>query len=207
MLKQILETLCTCQNVYVKCTDYAWRRPIYALAKASFTLYANLLDRQRFFFGEQPTTLDIYLASHILLLLDPPLPDQLMRNILEELHPTLVESARNVQAEVSQIPQYPIAPAQKYSLLSLLPRPFSNPVEKKENQLDETDLLFCRMRWAWFALAFGGVVQLCTHTVIIGTDRRPRCVQTHEAGQADETVVSDEEGGGEDDGVHCSGRE
>jgi sorting and assembly machinery component 37 len=128
-----------------------------------------------------------------------------MRSILEESYPTLVEHARNVQAEVSQIPQYPIAPAQKYSLLSLIPRPFGNPVERKESQLDETDLRFRRMRWAWFALAFGGVacyvVQLCMHTVIIGADRRPRRVHTHEAGQEDQTVVSDEEGGGENEGV------
>jgi hypothetical protein len=121
-----------------------------------------------------------------------------MRNILEESYLTRVEHARNVQVEVSQIPQYPMAPAQKYSLLSLIPRPSSNPVEKKESQLDETDLRFRRMRWVWFALAFGGVacyvVQPCMHTVIIGANRRPRRVQTHEAGQEDETVVSDEEG-------------
>ena len=123
-----------------------------------------------------------------------------MRSILEESYPTLIEHARNIQAEVSQVPQYPIASAQKYSLLSLIPRPFGNPVEEKESQLDETDLRFRRMRWVWFALAFGGVAcyvaQFCMHTVIIGADRRPRRVQTHEAGQ-DETVVSDEEGGGE----------
>jgi hypothetical protein len=38
------------------------------------------------------------------------------------------------------------------------------------------------------------VVQPCMHTVIIGANRRPRRVQTHEASQEDETVVSDEEG-------------
>jgi hypothetical protein len=34
------------------------------------------------------------------------------------------------------------------------------------------------------------IVQLCMHTVIIGTDMRPRRVRTHEAGEEDETMVS-----------------
>ncbi|OAX38940.1 hypothetical protein K503DRAFT_690647 [Rhizopogon vinicolor AM-OR11-026] len=169
--------------------------------KASFALYANLLNRQKFFFGDQLTTLDIYFASHILLLLDPPFPNTMMGSILEESYPTLVEHARNVQAEVSQIPQYPIAPAQKYSLLSLIPRPLSNPVGK-ESQLDKTDLRFRRMRLAWFALAVGGVacyiVQLML-TVNIRVEWKPQRGQENGADQDNETVVADEEGN--DDGV------
>jgi len=69
----------------------------------------------------------------------------------------------------------------------------------------KTDFRFRCMRWAWFALASASgacyIVQLCMRTIIIGADRRPRRVQTHEAGQEDETVVSDEEGGDEDEGV------
>ena len=124
-----------------------------------------------------------------------------MRYILEDSYPTLVEHARNVQLEVSQTPQYPIAPPQKYSLLSLIPRPLSNPVGKMENQPDATDLQFRRMRWAWFALAVGGVacyaVQLWMHTVKIGVEMRPQRVQNHSPGadQDDETAAADDEEG------------
>jgi len=118
-----------------------------------------------------------------------------MKSILEQSYPTLVEHARNVQGVVSRLPQYPIAPAQKHSLLSLIPRTLSNPIEKKESPPDETDLRFRHMRWAWFALAFGGVacyvVQLYMHTVIIGVDAK---AQEHEVDRDGETVGVDEKG-------------
>ncbi|KAG2158236.1 uncharacterized protein EDB93DRAFT_1120544 [Suillus bovinus] len=180
------------------------RDKVSAQAKASFALYAKLLNGQKFFFGERPTTLDVYLASHILLLLDPPFPDQLMRCILEESYPTLAEHARNVKTEVSQIPQqYLVAPAQKQSLLSLIPRPLSNPPKTKESRMDEVDLRFRRMRWMWFALAFGGVAcyvtQLLMKVTIVKANRKPRRVQSERRGadQDHEAKVTDEEEGEE----------
>ncbi|KAG1875159.1 hypothetical protein C8R48DRAFT_691678 [Suillus tomentosus] len=183
------------------------RDKVSALAKASFALYAKLLNGQKFFFGERPTTLDVYLASHILLLLDPPFPDHLMRCILEDSYPTLAEHARNVQTEVSQIPrQYLVAPAQKQSLLSLIPRPLTNPPKTKESRMDEADLRFRRMRWMWFALAFGGVAcyvaQLWIKVTVVEASRRPRRVQRHEADQFTEheaKVMDEEEGKEEED--------
>lgn len=164
--------------------------------------------RVRYEFILRLTTLDIYLASHILLLLDPPFPDQTLRSILEQSYLTLVEHARNVQEEVSWMPQYPIAPAQTHSLLSFIPRTLNNPIEK-ESQPDETDVRFRRMRWAWFALAFGGVayyvVQLCMHTTIIRVDGKPRRVQKRGVDQEDETVIMDEEEGSDDEGVQDGG--
>ncbi|KAG1772797.1 outer mitochondrial membrane transport complex protein-domain-containing protein [Suillus occidentalis] len=180
------------------------RDKVSAQAKASFALYAKLLDGQKFFFGERPTTLDVYLASYILLLLDPPFPDQLMRSILEESYPKLVEHARNVQTEASQIArQYHVAPAQKQSLLSLIPRPLSNPPKMKESQMDEADLRFRRMRWMWFALAFGGVAcyvaQLWIRVTVLRANRRPRHLQRRGTDQEHKGEVTDEEGEEEDD--------
>ncbi|KAG2151754.1 hypothetical protein BD769DRAFT_1380637 [Suillus cothurnatus] len=93
-----------------------------AQVKASFaTLHTKLLNEQKFFFGEWPTTLDVYLASHILLLLDPPFPDQLMRR------------------------------------LRLVRPPSSPPTKTIESRMNEADIQFCRMRWMWFAIAYGGM--------------------------------------------------
>ncbi|KAG1754632.1 outer mitochondrial membrane transport complex protein-domain-containing protein [Suillus lakei] len=178
------------------------RDKVSAQAKGSFTLYAKLLNEQKFFFGERPTTLDVYLASHILLLLDPPFPDQLMRRILEESYPTLVQHARNMQTEVSQIPQYHVTPAPEQSLLSLIPRPLSNPSKTKESPMDEADLRFRRMRWTWFALAFGGVacyaVQLWMKVTIVRA-RKARRVQRHGTDQEHKTEVTTEDD--EDEGA------
>lgn len=154
----------------------------------------------------RPTTLDIYLASYTLLLLDPPFPDKFMRRILEESYPTLVEHARNVKTEVSQIPrQYLVAPAQKQSLLSLIPRPLGNPPKTKGSQMDEADLRFRRMRWMWFALAFGGVAcyvaQLWIRVTVASANRRPRRVQRRGAEQEHkaEVINEEDEGEGEED--------
>ncbi|KAG1793347.1 uncharacterized protein HD556DRAFT_1205975, partial [Suillus plorans] len=46
------------------------------------TLYVKLLNVQKFFFGERPMTLNIHIASHVLLLLNLPFPDQFIRSIL-----------------------------------------------------------------------------------------------------------------------------
>jgi sorting and assembly machinery component 37 len=175
------------------------RDKVSAQAKALFSLYAKLLNGQKFFFGEQSTTLDVYLASHILLLLDPPFPDQSMRIILEESFPTLVEHARYVQTEVSQIPrQYLVAPAQKQSLLSLIPRPLSNPPETKKSEMDEADRQFRRMRWIWFALAFGSVAcyaaQLWVKVTVVKATRRYRRMQRRGADQNHEVEIADEAG-------------
>lgn len=189
------------------------RDKVSAQAKASFALYAKLLNGKKFLFGERSTILDVYLASYTLLLLDPPFPDQFMRRILEESYPTLVEHARNVQTEVSQIPrQYLVAPAQKQSLLSLIPRPLSNPSKTKESQMDEADLQFRRMRWMWFALAFGGVAcyvaQLWIRVTVVSANRRPRRVQRRVA-EEHRTEVMDGEGEeefeGEEDEDHDEG--
>ncbi|KAG1877983.1 outer mitochondrial membrane transport complex protein-domain-containing protein [Suillus subalutaceus] len=179
------------------------RDKVSAQAKALFALYARLLNGQKFFFGERPTTLDVYLASHVLLLLDPPFPDQLMRSILEESYPTLVEHARNVQTEVSQIPrQYLVVSAQKQSLLSLIPRPLSGS-PKTKSEMDEVDLRFRRMRWIWLALAFGGVasyaVQLWIKVIDVRANRRPRRVQRRGADQEHKAEVTEEEGEEEED--------
>ncbi|KAG2091344.1 uncharacterized protein F5147DRAFT_586372, partial [Suillus discolor] len=49
------------------------------------TLYAKLLDVQEFFFGEQSMTLNVHIASHVLLLLNSLFPDQFMRSILRPI--------------------------------------------------------------------------------------------------------------------------
>ncbi|KAG0696104.1 hypothetical protein DFH29DRAFT_1028245 [Suillus ampliporus] len=56
---------------------------VFSQTRAPFaTLCAKLLDEQKIFSRERPTTLDVYLASHILLLLDPPFQNQSLRSIL-----------------------------------------------------------------------------------------------------------------------------
>ncbi|KAG1891572.1 uncharacterized protein F5891DRAFT_964456 [Suillus fuscotomentosus] len=71
-------------------TEYAlaFEQDNIKLSSASLaTLNAKLLNVQKFFFGDRPMTLNVYIASHVLLLLNPPFPDQLTRSILMPIRP------------------------------------------------------------------------------------------------------------------------
>lgn len=100
------------------------------------------------------TSLDVYLAAHILLLANPPFPDSVLQVLLLENYPSLVDHARRIQAEVARAPAYEPAPPPKLSILSLFSpdRNMSKPEAKPTNP----DIVrFRRMRWMWIAFALG----------------------------------------------------
>lgn len=68
-------------------------------ANTSLSLLANLLGDRRFFFAtDHPTKLDVIVASHILLLTVPPLPNDMLRNLVISSYPTLHAHARRIYA-------------------------------------------------------------------------------------------------------------
>ncbi|KAI9570456.1 hypothetical protein HD554DRAFT_2242925, partial [Boletus coccyginus] len=98
------------------------REKILDKAKTMLGVHAGHLGGKRFIFGDQqvifplimqfltvvhapsPTSLDVYLAAHILLLADPPFPDAVLQVQLIEFYPGLIEHARRIQAEVARPP-------------------------------------------------------------------------------------------------------
>lgn len=146
-------------------------------ARFAFDMYARLLSDRQFFFHDRygpygtiavlpsahdshrATTLDVYLASYLLLLLDAPFPDPLLQTLLKESYPTLTNHARRIHLQAlpttgSDIPK--LSP-QTYSLISLIPWPSSRQSRKpKEKTADE--IRFQRMRWGWYALALVSTV-------------------------------------------------
>jgi sorting and assembly machinery component 37 len=104
----------------------------------------------------RPTTLDIYVASHILLLLDAPFPDLLLQSLLKESYPTLTAHARliHLRALPTTGSDIPVRPPQGYSLGSLIPWPVTRLARKpKPKQKTAEDIRFDRLRWGWIALA------------------------------------------------------
>ncbi|KAH7913757.1 hypothetical protein BJ138DRAFT_563355 [Hygrophoropsis aurantiaca] len=121
-------------------------------------IYSRLLGDKPVFFGTAPTTLDIYLAAHILLLLDAPFPDPLVQTILKDSYPMLIDHARHVQAQAaSRCPRYEIGVTEQPSLLSMIPRPLSS-APKDKSKINPDDTRYRRMRWTWIALAVGAIV-------------------------------------------------
>ncbi|KAH7929710.1 hypothetical protein BV22DRAFT_1029111 [Leucogyrophana mollusca] len=138
------------------------REKVSEKARSTLSIYSRLLGDKSFFFGATPTTLDVSLAAHILLLLDAPFPDPLIQTILKDSYPTIVDHARRVHGEAaSRCPRYEMGATEHQPLLSIIPRPLSkNPKDK--SALDPEDARYRRMRWMWVAVAVGGVAYYLT---------------------------------------------
>lgn len=103
--------------------------------------------------------MDVYLASHLLLLMDTPFPDPLLQTLVNESYPTLCGHARRIHLSASPATgsYILILPEESYSLGSLIPswpslKSAKNTTPKNE-KLKPDDVQFERMKWGWIALA------------------------------------------------------
>ena len=105
----------------------------------------------------RPTTLDLSLAAHILLLIDAPLPDTLLSSLLSSSYPTLISHARRVLG--AAMPTTRVLPPERYKLSALLPYPsFRAWWNEPHRPKSEEEKRFERMRWRWIGLAIVGSI-------------------------------------------------
>lgn len=101
----------------------------------------------------RPSTLDVVVAAHLLLLLNPPFPDPIFKDLIIESYPSLAVHARLVLSRAFLGPAtspltYHKPTIHAWSALvptfgSNTPRPEPTEVEKE----------FTKMRWGWIGLA------------------------------------------------------
>ncbi|KAI9459423.1 hypothetical protein BJY52DRAFT_367350 [Lactarius psammicola] len=133
------------------------RERILEKSRAALGIYSRLLGDKNFFFYDRPTTLDLVLAAHILLLVQAPLPDTLLSSLFSSSYPTLLLHARRV-LEIAA-PSAPVLPPERYSLSALIPYPgFRAWWSKPRPQKSEEEKSFERMRWQWIGLAVLGSI-------------------------------------------------
>ncbi|KAF9218227.1 hypothetical protein BS17DRAFT_237243 [Gyrodon lividus] len=168
------------------------REKILEKARTTLGVHTRLLDGRQFFFGDRPTCLDVYLASHILLLASPPFPDSVLQALLLESYPNLVDHARRVQAEVARAPPFGHVTASTTSLRSLILRPF-NRNSTEVNAPDADDLRFRRMTWAWVVFAATAAVYHVVQFSRAITIVRGRMEDEEEGIAEDEEGVAEEE--------------
>ncbi|VDC06646.1 unnamed protein product [Peniophora sp. CBMAI 1063] len=141
-----------------------FRERVLERARGALEPYARLLHDKHFFFYDRPTSLDVLLASHILLLTSPPFPDPLLGDLIRDAFPSLLAHAQAVLSEA--LPSRPFsanyvtAPQQSTALSTLLP-PFSalwkHPTPKEKASTAE-DVKFQRGRLLWFGVAALGTI-------------------------------------------------
>jgi len=130
-------------------------------ARDCLDIYARLLGQKRFFFHDRPTTLDVVLASHILLLVNPPYPDPLLKSLVTDSYPELASHARSVYSiAFPSSESYPaLASHEQSPLRALIPSfkfPTRSSIARPEVAVEHggVDIL----TWGWIALAAVGTV-------------------------------------------------
>ncbi|KAG6814531.1 hypothetical protein H0H92_000057 [Tricholoma furcatifolium] len=116
-------------------------------------VYARLVADRNFIYREKPTTLDIVLAAHILLLVEPEYPDPYIKNLIQDSYPSLILHARRVFGDImeSQDSQLQISCAPKFVWRSLFPWP---PPRWGKRESEE-EIQYRRMRWGFYGVALG----------------------------------------------------
>ncbi|KAI0064474.1 hypothetical protein BV25DRAFT_1800262 [Artomyces pyxidatus] len=137
------------------------RERVLEKARAAFDLYTRLLGDNRFFYYDRPTTLDVQLAAHILLLVNPPFPDTLLSSLISSSYPTLLTHARRVlstafPASTPSSEQLHMLPPLTFSLRELLPYPTVRWGSGERKAKTDIDKRFDRMRWGWIGLTVLG---------------------------------------------------
>ncbi|KAF5373640.1 hypothetical protein D9758_000665 [Tetrapyrgos nigripes] len=131
------------------------REKITERAKSILDIFTRLLGDSTFFQSEQPSTLDVVVAGHILLLLIPPYPDPLLQDLLKKAYPSLVSHAERIHGQVKDASLPTSRITKRESVWSLLP-----------NISDTDDAWLIRLRWAYLGLTIGGFAAYATSTFI-----------------------------------------
>ena len=100
----------------------------------------------------RPSTLDILVAAHTLLLLNPPFPDPLLKDLIIESYPSLAVHARLVLSQAFLGPATSPLTYHKPSVntwSSLIPTFGSNMSRPEPSELEKD---FTKMRWGWIGL-------------------------------------------------------
>ncbi|KAL0946677.1 hypothetical protein HGRIS_012865 [Hohenbuehelia grisea] len=169
-------------------------------ARSSFDVYSRLLGKNDFFYPYRPTSIDLTLAAHVLLLTKPEFPDPLLQTLIRESYPTLVNHAEHVYRFVfpTGISKLNRTSMPGYSIRSLVPISATNSSHVAK-EVDPEDVRFARMRWTWIAVAVGGVAYwfwekrgLILQAVAIAQEQQ-RAAEAAVDGEGDMTEEEDEE--------------
>jgi len=190
-----------------------FRERVAERTRVAFEPYARLLHEKSFFFYDRPTSLDVLLASRVLLLTAPPFPDPLIGDVLRTSFPTLITHAQLVLKTAFPTrpfsDNYTVLPNERPTLSSLLP-PLSmlwerpRHAELKPKLADE--VRFERGRWLWFGMAALGTIAywvLTPQTFVLAFANSDDDQVAADPGEEDEVEDEDEdvveEGDGGDD--------
>ncbi|KAF7778597.1 hypothetical protein Agabi119p4_2942 [Agaricus bisporus var. burnettii] len=161
-------------------------------AKHILGLYARLLEGKQFIYQGRPTTLDLMLAAHTLLLISPPFPDTLIKELVTDWYDTIAEHAKRIQdiAFSSDRPKFLVS-ASRGTVWGLLPswrliRGARGKVPKRTQE----DIQYERFSWGFIGLALGSAA---AYFAIMGSPIRLSIRTAEELDEEEEYEEEDDE--------------
>lgn len=132
-------------------------------ARSTLSIYQRLLGGKDFVYQDFPTSLDVLLAAHILLLVKPPYPSAVLKDLVKDCFPTLALHAQRIY-ERAVGPSHPVAGTKHDTISFEIPTSSKAPESKRKIKSPE-DIYHDRMRWAFFGLSIGSLV---AYLVVVG---------------------------------------
>ncbi|KAF8911986.1 Tom37 C-terminal domain-containing protein [Gymnopilus junonius] len=141
-------------------------------ARADLEIYKELLGDKTYIFHEKLSSLDILIAAHISLLLNPPLPDPLLKDLITTSYPSLASHSQRIYDLAFQsVKATPVATPKPPSLWSLIPSwPKRQSVRKP---VGKEDVYYDRMTWGFIGLALGS---LAAYLFVVGRNTQIKFV-------------------------------
>jgi len=154
----------------------------------------------------RPSTLDIIVAAHTLLLLHPPLPDPILKDLIIESYPSLAVHARIVLLQA--FPDPTVSPLTYHkpatnTWSALIPTFGSNTPKPEPSEVEKE---FTNMRWAWIGLAIVSAIGYLWLNPLIVLEQLPdgeEAENPEEEEESDDEEVLVDTGGKDGDGTEA----
>ncbi|KAF9454643.1 hypothetical protein P691DRAFT_796183 [Macrolepiota fuliginosa MF-IS2] len=140
-------------------------------AKEILGIYARLLEGKEFIYKGRPTTLDLILAAHTLLLVTPPFPDTTIKELAVEWYTTLDDHAKRIQSIAfgSDKSTFPVH-SSRNSIWDLIPsRRVIKATRAEDSDQNPEDAEYEKLTLGFIGLAIGSVV---TYFALMGSPIR-----------------------------------
>ena len=115
------------------------------------------------------SSVDVIIAANILLLVNPPYPDPLIKDLVNNSYPALVSYAQQIYGQAFTKECSPLEfTSPSSSLWTLIPSWPKAPDHSREPQSQE-DIYYNRMSWGFIGLAIGS---LTAYLMVVGNQAR-----------------------------------